>query len=72
MTVFQHPVSASNRPEHALRLAIADPVIGIGYVIVDVVATGVLPYYMEVISNQRQYMMESCRLLSEQVAGGCH
>ena len=56
---------------------VADPVIGIGYVIVDVVATGVLPYYMEVISNQRQYMMElpiafvtGCRRLPLAHGGG--
>ena len=37
---------------------IADPVLGTGEVIVDVVATGVLPYAAEVISNARRYMIE--------------
>ncbi|MEI9929581.1 MAG: alcohol dehydrogenase catalytic domain-containing protein [Rhizomicrobium sp.] len=36
---------------------IADPVLGTGEVIVDVVATSVLPYMAEVLSGQRKYMM---------------
>lgn len=38
--------------------AIPDPVLGTGEVVVDVVATGVLPYAAEVISNERHYQLE--------------
>ena len=42
----------------ALRVeTVADPVLGTGEVIVDVVAAGVLPYAKEVFSGQRQYLL---------------
>jgi alcohol dehydrogenase len=37
---------------------VPDPVLGTGEVIVDVVATGVLPYSAEVFSGERKYLLE--------------
>ena len=49
LRAFGSPLSIEDVPE---------PVLGTGEVIVDVVATGVLPYADEVISNARRYMIE--------------
>ena len=57
---FGEPLAIENVP---------DPVIGTGEVLVDIVATGVLPYSAEIISNARRYPIQLPMILGTGAIG---